>query len=205
VEIYFHSPNTPPWLGAQLKHRDNLTLTFTFTFAFTSSFRCYRRTVFELIIRSDEHRTAWIVTIGSRRFILEGGGGRQDPCRDEYQQADSGGGGRRAPERNSKWNSNIWNCWKRSSHNYTTVCTRILHPVLKFHALLESNYFLSAKLLCYMNMTSPRWAPYARKLGSPFYEDEWTTSLFQEWTANKDTWNWKRIYICMNDYHNFKG
>jgi hypothetical protein len=28
VEIYLHSPNTPSWRGAQLKHRD----TFTFTF-----------------------------------------------------------------------------------------------------------------------------------------------------------------------------
>jgi hypothetical protein len=25
VELYLHSPNTPPWRGAQLKHRDNLT------------------------------------------------------------------------------------------------------------------------------------------------------------------------------------
>jgi hypothetical protein len=26
VELYFHSPNTPSWRGAQLKHRDNFTL-----------------------------------------------------------------------------------------------------------------------------------------------------------------------------------
>jgi len=25
-----HSPNTPSWRGAQLKHRDNFTFTFTF-------------------------------------------------------------------------------------------------------------------------------------------------------------------------------
>jgi hypothetical protein len=25
VELYFHSPNTPSWRGAQLKHRDNYT------------------------------------------------------------------------------------------------------------------------------------------------------------------------------------
>jgi hypothetical protein len=25
VELYFHSPNTPSWRGAQLKHRDNFT------------------------------------------------------------------------------------------------------------------------------------------------------------------------------------
>jgi hypothetical protein len=31
VELYVHSPNTPPWRGAQLKHRDNLNFTFTFT------------------------------------------------------------------------------------------------------------------------------------------------------------------------------
>jgi hypothetical protein len=28
VELYLHSPNTPPWCGAQLKHRDNFTFTF---------------------------------------------------------------------------------------------------------------------------------------------------------------------------------
>jgi hypothetical protein len=28
VELYFHSTNTPPWRGAQLKHRDNLTYVF---------------------------------------------------------------------------------------------------------------------------------------------------------------------------------
>jgi hypothetical protein len=25
VELYFHSPNTPSWRGAQLNHRDNFT------------------------------------------------------------------------------------------------------------------------------------------------------------------------------------
>jgi hypothetical protein len=25
VELYLHSPNTPPWRGAQLKHRGNFT------------------------------------------------------------------------------------------------------------------------------------------------------------------------------------
>jgi hypothetical protein len=25
VELYIHSPNTPSWRGAQLKHRDNFT------------------------------------------------------------------------------------------------------------------------------------------------------------------------------------
>jgi hypothetical protein len=28
VELYLHSPNTPPWLGAQLKHRDYFTLPY---------------------------------------------------------------------------------------------------------------------------------------------------------------------------------
>jgi hypothetical protein len=28
VELYPHSPLTPSWLGAQLKHRDNFTFTF---------------------------------------------------------------------------------------------------------------------------------------------------------------------------------
>jgi hypothetical protein len=28
VELYLHSPNTPPWCGAQLKHRDNFTLPY---------------------------------------------------------------------------------------------------------------------------------------------------------------------------------
>jgi hypothetical protein len=27
VELYLHSPNTPSWRGAQLKHRDNFTFT----------------------------------------------------------------------------------------------------------------------------------------------------------------------------------
>jgi hypothetical protein len=31
VELYFHSPNTPSWRGAQLKHGGNFTFTFTFT------------------------------------------------------------------------------------------------------------------------------------------------------------------------------
>jgi hypothetical protein len=31
VELYLHSPNLPPWHGAQLKYRDKFTfLTFTF-------------------------------------------------------------------------------------------------------------------------------------------------------------------------------
>jgi hypothetical protein len=29
VELYLHSPNTPSWHGAQLKHRKNFTFTFT--------------------------------------------------------------------------------------------------------------------------------------------------------------------------------
>jgi hypothetical protein len=28
VELYVHSPNTPSWRGAQLKHRDNVAFTF---------------------------------------------------------------------------------------------------------------------------------------------------------------------------------
>jgi hypothetical protein len=27
VELYLHSPNTPSWCGALLKHRDNFTFT----------------------------------------------------------------------------------------------------------------------------------------------------------------------------------
>jgi len=30
VELYLRPPNTPSWRGAQLKHRDNFTLTFTY-------------------------------------------------------------------------------------------------------------------------------------------------------------------------------
>jgi hypothetical protein len=29
VGLHLHSPNTPSWRGAQLKHRDNFTFTFT--------------------------------------------------------------------------------------------------------------------------------------------------------------------------------
>jgi hypothetical protein len=32
VELYLHSPNTPSWRRAQLKHRDSFTFTFTFSF-----------------------------------------------------------------------------------------------------------------------------------------------------------------------------
>jgi len=28
VELHIHSPNTPSWRGAQLKHRDNFTFSF---------------------------------------------------------------------------------------------------------------------------------------------------------------------------------
>jgi hypothetical protein len=28
VDLYLHSPKTPPWRGAHLKHRDNFTFTF---------------------------------------------------------------------------------------------------------------------------------------------------------------------------------
>jgi hypothetical protein len=28
VELYLHSPNTPSWRGAQLKHKDNFSFTF---------------------------------------------------------------------------------------------------------------------------------------------------------------------------------
>jgi hypothetical protein len=28
LELYLHSPNTPSWRGAHLKHRDNFTFTF---------------------------------------------------------------------------------------------------------------------------------------------------------------------------------
>jgi hypothetical protein len=31
VELYIHSPDTPSWRGAQLKHRDNFTFAFTFS------------------------------------------------------------------------------------------------------------------------------------------------------------------------------
>jgi hypothetical protein len=27
MELYFHSPDMPPWCGAQLKNRDNFTFT----------------------------------------------------------------------------------------------------------------------------------------------------------------------------------
>jgi hypothetical protein len=31
VELYLHSSNTPPWRGAQFKHRDNFTFKVTKT------------------------------------------------------------------------------------------------------------------------------------------------------------------------------
>jgi hypothetical protein len=41
VELYLHSPSTPLWRGAQLKHRDNFTFTFTFTFITHLFHTCY--------------------------------------------------------------------------------------------------------------------------------------------------------------------
>jgi hypothetical protein len=38
VELYLHSPSTPSWLGAQLKHRDNFTFTFTYNLFLASRF-----------------------------------------------------------------------------------------------------------------------------------------------------------------------
>jgi len=44
VDLYLHSPNTPPWCGSQLKHRDNLPyltlpyLTFTSYMQFNPAF-----------------------------------------------------------------------------------------------------------------------------------------------------------------------
>jgi hypothetical protein len=37
VGLYLHSPSTPSWRGAQLKHRDNFTFTVTFIFLFNES------------------------------------------------------------------------------------------------------------------------------------------------------------------------
>jgi hypothetical protein len=37
VELYLHSPNTPSWRGAYLKHRDNFSFTFTFTYLIMTS------------------------------------------------------------------------------------------------------------------------------------------------------------------------
>jgi len=34
VELYLHSPNTPSWRGAQLKHRDTFTFTFICTIGY---------------------------------------------------------------------------------------------------------------------------------------------------------------------------
>jgi hypothetical protein len=37
VDLYLHSPRTPLWRGAQLKHRDNFTFTFTFCFFYQTA------------------------------------------------------------------------------------------------------------------------------------------------------------------------
>jgi hypothetical protein len=47
VELYLHSPNTPSWRGAQLKHRDN----FTFTLLYF--------TLWDDNIRIDLRETGW--------------------------------------------------------------------------------------------------------------------------------------------------
>jgi hypothetical protein len=38
VEPYLHSPNSPSWRGAQLKHRDNFTFTFTCSMQLVNKF-----------------------------------------------------------------------------------------------------------------------------------------------------------------------
>jgi hypothetical protein len=48
-EIYLHSPNTPSWRGAQLKHRDNFT--FTFDFASFVFFVMYLQTLYVIFLR----------------------------------------------------------------------------------------------------------------------------------------------------------
>jgi hypothetical protein len=40
MELYLHSPNTPSWRGAQLKHRDNFAFTF-FVFVYSFDCNCY--------------------------------------------------------------------------------------------------------------------------------------------------------------------
>jgi hypothetical protein len=37
VALYLHSPNTPSWRGAQLKHRDNFTFTFCLYLVITNA------------------------------------------------------------------------------------------------------------------------------------------------------------------------
>jgi hypothetical protein len=43
VNLYLHSPNTPLWRGAQLKHRDNFTFYFIHYISITVTFRTVRK------------------------------------------------------------------------------------------------------------------------------------------------------------------
>jgi hypothetical protein len=48
VELCLHSPNTPSWRGAQLKHRDN------FTFTFNDRSRFYNAVSLKSLLRAHE-------------------------------------------------------------------------------------------------------------------------------------------------------
>jgi hypothetical protein len=67
VELYLHSPTTPSWCGAWLKHRDNFTFTLTFTNALLS---------FEVTIKADiseilpliVHIFKWLLPTGTKQY-----------------------------------------------------------------------------------------------------------------------------------------
>jgi hypothetical protein len=53
VELYLHSPNTPSWRGAQLKHRDNFT--FTYRSITLHNLRRWNRSLNNQRIRASRH------------------------------------------------------------------------------------------------------------------------------------------------------
>jgi len=69
VELHFHSPNTPSWRGAQLKHGDN----FTFTLPVTTRCRIFLENliVAQLIKKfSSSYATRRLLTVFTKSAIL---------------------------------------------------------------------------------------------------------------------------------------
>jgi hypothetical protein len=56
VQLYIHSPNTLPWRGAQLKHRDN----FTFTFYLSSTYNMkHSKVIGDVNIKVNKNRSTY--------------------------------------------------------------------------------------------------------------------------------------------------
>jgi hypothetical protein len=64
VELYFQSPNTPSWRGAQGEHRD----TFTFTCFFSMPFD-YRRLKENLHLTGFQHAIRYVSSLDQHSYV----------------------------------------------------------------------------------------------------------------------------------------